>query len=172
VDVRNYSQDETLRDGSRIEIRALRPDDRDALLSSVGGMSDESVRRRFFAPKRHFSAAEVAFYVNVDFVSHVALVAVRADSDQSVILGGARYIVTSPGVAEAAFTVDDAHQGRGIGGRLLRHLAAIARARGLRALSAEVLAVNAAMLTVFRNSGLRMDTQREHDVVHVTLHLS
>lgn len=172
MDARHYSALETLRDGSRIEIRALRPADRDALLSSVGGMSDESVRRRFFAPKRHFSAKEIEFYVNVDFVSHVALVAVRTDPGQAAIMGGARYIVVGPGAAEVAFTVNDAHQGRGIGGLLMRHLVAIARARGLRELTAEVLADNAAMLAVFQKGGLRMDAEREHGVVHLTLHLS
>ena len=39
-------------------------------------MSDESIHRRFFAPKRHFSEREIDYYMNVDFVNHVALVAV------------------------------------------------------------------------------------------------
>jgi len=171
VEVSRYSAIETLRNGSSIEIRALRPADRDQLLGAIGRMSDESVRRRFFAPKRHFSASEIERYVNVDFATHVALVAVLAEDGRTAIVGGGRYIVIEPGVAEVAFAVDDAHQGRGIGGLLVRHLAEIARGEGVRELVAEVLADNAAMLGVFRKSGLQMQSMREGGVVHVRLQL-
>src|SRR5690349_19901644 len=132
-----YSVTELLRDGSRIEIRALKPSDRDQLQSAVGRMSDESIHSRFFAPKRRFSEHEIEFYVNVDFVNHVALVAVLDVAGRALIVGGGRYIVTQPGVAEVAFGLDDAYQGRGIGGLLMKHLTAIAREGGLRELVAE-----------------------------------
>ena len=169
MEASRYSAIESLRDGSPVEIRALRPADRDELLGALGRMSDESFRRRFFAPKRHFSATEIERYVNVDFATHVALVAVLREDGRPVIVGGGRYIVTEPGVAEVAFAVDDAHQGCGIGSLLVRHLTAIARAAGLRELVAEVLSDNAAMLGVFRKSGLEMTASRDRDVVHVAL---
>ena len=172
MDASNYSAEETLRDGSRVEIRALKPADREALVGAVGRMSDESMRRRFFAPKRHFSEREIEFFTNVDFVDHVALVAVRNVDGRQTIVGSGRYIVTQPGVAEVAFTVDDAHQGLGIGGRLMRHLAAIARESGVRELVAEVLPANAAMLTVFKKCGLKMESSHADGVVHVTLRLA
>jgi len=171
MDASSYTVTEALRDGSRIEIRALRPTDRDELQSVVGRMSDESIRRRFFAPKRHFSEQEIEFYVNVDFVNHVALAAVLHVDERAVIVGGGRYIVIAPGVAEVAFGIDDAHQGRGLGALLMKHLIAIARDGGLRQLVAEVLPGNAAMLSVFKKAGLQMTTKHESGVVHVTLHL-
>ena len=171
MDASSYTVTEALRDGSRIEIRALRPTDRDELQSAVGRMSDESIRRRFFAPKRHFSEREIEFYVNVDFVNHVALAAVLHVDERAVIVGGGRYIVIAPGVAEVAFGIDDAHQGRGLGALLMKHLIAIARDGGLRQLVAEVLPGNAAMLSVFKKAGLQMTTKHESGVVHVTLHL-
>jgi len=166
-----YSVTELLRDGSRIEIRALQPADRDELQSAVGRMSDESIQRRFFAPKRHFSEREIDFYLNVDFVNHVALVAVINVEGRALIVGGGRYIVLQPGIAEIAFGIDDAHQGRGIGGLLMKHLTAIAREGGLRQLVAEVLPGNVAMLSVFKKAGLEMTTKRESGVAHVTLRL-
>jgi RimJ/RimL family protein N-acetyltransferase len=166
-----YSVFETARDGRRIEIRALQPADREALASTFARMSDESVRRRFFIPKRYFSDREIDFYVNVDFVSQVALVAVADDGGRALIIGGARYVVCGPGVAELAFAIDDAHQGRGVGTLLMRHLVLLARRAGLRELTAEVLASNAAMLRVFTKAELTMTTQHSGDVVHVTLRL-
>lgn len=171
VNTSSYSAFETLRDGTRIEIRALRASDREALLGAVGRLSDDSVRTRFFAPKREFSEREIGFYSNPDFVTHVALAAVLCDDPARTIVGGGRYILSEPGSAEVAFTVDDAYQGRGIGGRLIRHLTAIARQAGLREFVAEVLPGNAAMLSVFRNSGLEVESKREHGVVHLRMRL-
>ncbi len=167
----DYSAVESLRDGRRVEIRALRPTDRAGLLDAVAQMSEEARYRRFFAPKRTFSEKEVEFYLNVDFVGHVALVAVLEEGGRQVIAGGGRYIVSAPGSAEVAFALDEAHQGLGIGTRLMRHLVALARAAGLRELTAEVLPENAAMLKVFQRCGLATTTRREGGVVHVTMAL-
>ncbi len=167
-----YSTVERLRDGREIEIRALRPADRAGLLEVVDQMSEEARYRRFFAPKRSFTEKEIEFYLNVDFVSHVALVAVLEEGGRPVIVGGGRYIVSEPGRAEVAFAVDDPHQGLGIATHLMRHLILIAREAGITELVAEVLPDNAPMLKVFERCGLAMTTRRESGVVHVTLALS
>jgi RimJ/RimL family protein N-acetyltransferase len=171
VNAADYSAVESLRDGRRVEIRALRPTDRAGLLDAVAQMSEEARYRRFFAPKRTFSEKEVEFYLNVDFVGHVALVAVLEEGGRQVIAGGGRYIVSAPGSAEVAFALDEAHQGLGIGTRLMRHLVALARAAGLREFTAEVLPENAAMLKVFQRCGLATTTRREGGVVHVMMAL-
>ncbi len=171
LQARDYSATGTLRDGRTVEIRALRPEDRADMLAAIGRTSDQSLYRRFFAFKRGFTDQEIDFYVNVDFVSHVALVAVLQEDGGPVIAGGARYIVGPPGQAEVAFAVDDAHQGKGIGAALLHHLAAIARQAGLTELVADVLPDNTAMLKVFKSSGLEITTRWEADATHVVLRL-
>ena len=167
-----YSAVEPLRDGRRVEIRALKPDDREGLVAAVGRASDQSLYRRFFGAKRDFSEREIAFFLNVDFVNHVALVAVLEEDGRPVIIAGGRYVVVQPGKAEVAFAVVDRYQGRGIGAALLRHLAAIARAAGLTELIAEVLPENTAMLKVLETSGFGISTTREPRVVHVALGLA
>ena len=167
-----YSATETLRDGGRIQIRALTPEDGADLSEAVARTSDESLRRRFFFMKRHFTDKETAFFLNVDFVNHVALIAVVEEGSELVIAGGGRYIVVRPGEAEVAFVVVDQYQGRGVGGALMRHITTIARAAELEKLIAEVLAENRPMLRLFENSGLRMSTKREAEILHVTLRLS
>jgi hypothetical protein len=59
--------------------------------------------------------SEIDFFLNVDFVDHVALVAVMDESNRPVIAGGARYVVVEPGKAELAFAVIDQYQGQGLG---------------------------------------------------------
>jgi RimJ/RimL family protein N-acetyltransferase len=166
-----YSAIATLRDGRRLEICALRPNDRDELIAAVGRASGQALYRRFFAAKREFSEKEIEFFVNVDFVNHVALVARVEESGRAMIVGGGRYIVVQPGKAEVAFVVVDQYQGQGIGAALLHHLATIAGDAGLKELIADVLPDNFAMLKVFEKSGFALGTRREPRVVHITLRL-
>jgi RimJ/RimL family protein N-acetyltransferase len=170
-EVAKFSAIETLRDGRRVEIRALRHEDRNGLEEAVSRTSAESLRRRFFSLRRHFSEQEMEFFSDIDFVSHVALVVVAGEGGGPVIVGGGRYVVLEPGRAEVAFALVDEYQGQGIGAALMRHLAAIARDAGLKEFIAEVLPENAAMLKVFKKSGLHQTTKREADIMHVTLQL-
>jgi RimJ/RimL family protein N-acetyltransferase len=172
MNVDEYSAPVTLRNGRRVEIRALRPEDRDGMLAAIDRTSAQSLYRRFFGAKRHFTDQEKSFFLDVDFVNHVALVAVLEESGQPVIAGGGRYIVLKPGQAEVAFAVIDQYQGQGIGGVLMRHLTSIAREAGLHELIAEVLPENAAMMRVFETSGLQFNKKRESQTVHFVLHLS
>jgi GNAT superfamily N-acetyltransferase len=172
VSAANYSAVETLRDGRRADIRSLEPSDEAALLSAIGRTSDQSMYRRFFGVKRDFSPNEIAFFLNVDFVTHVALVAEVDEAAGPMIVGGGRYVVAEPGIAELAFAVTDAYQGKGLGTALLRHLTKLARARGLRDFVADVLPENSAMLTLFERSGLPLSRMSSGGVVHVTLSLS
>ena len=172
VEPSNYSAVEKLRNGERIVIRALRPQDRDDLMAAVDRISSDSLYRRFFAVRRHFTETEESFYLNVDFVSQVALIAVADANGQPIIIGGGRYVVGEPGQAEVAFTVVDKYQGRGVGAALLRHLAMIARQAGLRELVAYVLPDNRAMLKVFEKSGLKYTAKRESGSVYVKLGLT
>jgi RimJ/RimL family protein N-acetyltransferase len=171
VEPSNYSVIEKLRNGERIEIRALKPQDRDDLIAAVSRTSSESLYRRFFAVRRHFSETEESFYLNIDFVSHVALVALADENGRQSIVGGGRYVVGEPGPAEVAFTVVDKYQGQGLGAALLRHLAMIARQAGLRELVAYVLPDNRAMLKVFEKSGLKYTAKREAGSIYVKLGL-
>ena len=171
LELANYSEREVLRDGRQVEIRALRPEDRDGLVAAVRRIGMESLYRRFFAVKREFSEKETSFFVNVDFVNHVALIAVVEEEGKPIIAGGGRYIVVKPEQAEVAFAVVDQFHGLGIGTKLMRHLVGIARRAGLRELIADVLPDNRQMLKVFQKSGLPMSTRRESGSVQVTLQL-
>jgi RimJ/RimL family protein N-acetyltransferase len=171
IDVAGYSAIETLRNGKQLEIRALHPEDRDDLLTAVGRASPQTLYRRFFGARRDFSEKEMSFFLNVDFINHVALVAIVKEDGEEKIIGSARYIITSGGEAEVAFAVIDQYQRQGVGATLMRHVGKIARAAGLTELQAEVLADNVAMLRVFEKSGYRVTSKREADIVHVTMRL-
>ncbi len=167
----NYSVTERTRDGREVEIRALRPDDKDDMLAAVGRTGTQSLQRRFFVVKRGFSEKEIAFFMNIDFADHVALVALADEGGRKVIIGGGRYIITEPGKAEIAFVVIDDYQGQGLGNLLMRHLAVIARKAGLKKLIADVLPENAAMRKVFSKFGFQAHRGKDPQVVHLVLTL-
>src|SRR5260370_7717625 len=122
----DYTARELLSDGSQIEIRALRREDEADMLAAVGKASAQSLQRRFFVMKRHFSDKERAFFLDIDFKNHVAIVALTDEAGRKVIVGGGRYIVFERGRAEMAFVVIDTWQGGRAGSILLRHLINIA----------------------------------------------
>ena len=167
----NYTARELLRDGSQIEIRALRREDEADMLAAIGKTSAQSLQRRFFVMKRHFSDKERSFFMDIDFKNHVALVALAEEAGRKDIIGGGRYIVFEPGRAEMAFVVVDAWQGRGVGSILMRHLVKIASDAGLQELTAEVLPENAAMLKVFGKFGFRPAARRDPQTIHLVLKL-
>jgi GNAT superfamily N-acetyltransferase len=172
LEAAEYLAIEQSRDGREVRIRALGPDDRTDLLAAVGGLSPQSLRRRFFGPKRGFSEEEISYFVDVDFVHHVALVAELQAEEQASIVGGARYVVVRPGVAEIAFAVIDQYQGQGIGAALMRHLVKLARKAGLRELVAEVLPENVAIMKMFAKCGLSHSSRRIDRILHVSFQLS
>jgi RimJ/RimL family protein N-acetyltransferase len=166
-----YRAAEVLRNGRPATIRALQPQDRQALSEAFARTGDESRYRRFFTSKHSLSEGEIAFFMDVNFRTHVALVAELEEGGRQVIAGGGRYVVCAPRSAEVAFMVDDAHQGMGIGSLLMRHLAVCARAAGLKTLVAEVLSGNTAMLKVFERAGLALQTRRDAGVLLLDMRL-
>ena len=163
----NYAAREVLRDGQEVEIRALRPEDEAGMLAAVGQASAQSLQRRFFVMKRHFSEKERAFFMDIDFRNHVAIIALADEAGRKAIVGGGRYVVFEPGRAEMAFVVVDAWQGRGIGSILMRHLIAIASEAGLKELTAEVLPENRAMIKVFGKFGFSPAPRRDPTALHL-----
>jgi GNAT superfamily N-acetyltransferase len=155
-----------LSDGATVRVVAIRPDHDEALRGFHSRLSPESIVLRFFGPHPRLSDAEVARFTTVDGVDRMALVA-EAGAE---IVAVARYD-RAPGSdeAEVAFVVDDAFQGRGLGTILLQHVAAAARARGIRRLVADTLSENFRMLHVFRDAGFPRTFTRASEVMHVVM---
>ncbi|HVA39639.1 MAG TPA: GNAT family N-acetyltransferase [Candidatus Binataceae bacterium] len=168
LEARNYSAHEVLRDGGSIYIRAIRADDKDRLLDHFRHMSQDSIYHRFFGLKHSLTDQDLVRFTEIDFVSHVALVATLRTGGDERFIGVGRYVTTGPARAEVAFAVLDEHQGRGIGTVLLDHLGRVARAAGITEFQADVLGDNNRMLEVFAKSGFRVKRSTDAGVVHLS----
>ena len=133
VDLSQWEGDVVLSDGATVHVRPIRPSDAEQFVAFHGRLSPESIYFRFFSPKPRLSDKEVERFTTVDFQDRVALVALLGDE----IIAVARFDRwPHTDEAEVAFTVEDAHQGRGIATVLLEHLAAVAREQGLKRFTA------------------------------------
>ena len=158
----------TVRDGTLVPTRPIRPEDGPALQRFHRRLSAQSVYLRFFTHRKELEDEELRRVTECDGASHAVLVATTGSGEHEAIVGMGSY-VRSGAAAEVAFAVEEDFQRRGIASRLLRELADIARAHGIERFEAEVLVQNTPMLNVFRRSGLPMRTKHEHGVVRVTL---
>ena len=156
---------------SGITIRAVRPDDKERIVTAFTALDPRSIYLRFFSHKKELSDEELRRVTEGDRTKQVALVATVASGNREIIVGMGNY-VRSGAAADVAFVVEEDFQGRGIATRLLQQLADTARANGVSQFEADVLAENTPMLNVLRNSGLRMRESRSEDVVHATLLLT
>jgi RimJ/RimL family protein N-acetyltransferase len=150
-----------LRDGTRLRVRPLGPDDRERIAALFQRLGAESRRRRFLAPKPSLSSSELAYLTEIDHVTHEALAAV---ADDGTIVAVSRYAPWNgrDDVAEVATVVADDLQGRGIGSALAARLIREARGNGIVRLTAATLWENGPALALLRRFGFRI---REHGSV-------
>ena len=155
-----------VRDGARIWVRPIRPEDAQRMVQGLSWLSDRSIYFRFHTHLRHLSASQLAYLTDVDHHDHEAVIAIDPDTEGQPGVAVARYIrtVEDRTIAEAAVTVIDAYHGRGIGTAMIRHLEGLAHERGIRTFRNYVLAENTAMLEVFANLGSTVE--REAPGVH------
>lgn len=142
-----------LRDGSRVVVRPVRADDRELLLAGFERLGKASRYQRFLAPMAELSDEDVTYLTQVDHHDHEALAALDAGTGDGV--GVARFVRCAgrPDTAEAAVTVIDEWQGRGVGTALLDLLAARARAEGVARFTALLFAENRDVLELLQGLG-------------------
>src|SRR2546423_3832927 len=149
-----------LRDGSCVIVRPVRPDDRELFAAGFQRMSGESRYRRFMSHKKKLSERELDFFTRLDHDLHEAIGAIDAATGEGAGVARMHRRPDDPEVAEAAVTVVDDWQGKGLGGLLLERLTARARELGVKHFEASLFTTNKAMLRLFQKLGC-MRSQRE-----------
>ena len=151
----------TLRDGTRVLLRQIRPSDRDALAEGLRRLSPSSRFLRFHADIDELTDRELDYLCRVDHVDHEAIVALDLDHPEVPGIGVARYIRDpyERHVAEAAVTVADDYQGRGAGTLLLGALAARARTHRVEVFRNYVLEQNQPMLQLLDQLGAHREPE-------------
>jgi GNAT superfamily N-acetyltransferase len=154
----------TLADGTRVTLRMIRPEDKPEIRRQFQRLSASSRYRRFLSVAPDLPAEALRYLTEVDGINHVAIVATGDSHDlkHEVGLGIGRFVRLpgEPHVAEAALTVIDEAQRKGLGRLLLEVLVEAARERGIRVFRATVLAENAPIRHILDEAGAIV---REHE---------
>jgi protein lysine acetyltransferase len=139
-----------VRDGTPLMLRPVLPGDNERTVHGHIQFSSETLYRRFMTARLP-TPALMAYLSEVDYVDHFVWVV----TDGSDPMADARFVrdEADPTIAEIAFTVADAYQGRGIGSFLIDALSIAARVDGVERFSARMLSENLPMRTIMDRYG-------------------
>jgi acetyltransferase len=145
-----------LRDGTRVKVRPIRPDDAERETRFVAGLSERTRFQRFMYQLKDLPPGMLQRFLHLDYDRELALVALHADEFIAV----ARY-APNPGTtsAEFALVVTDAWQRKGLGRAMLEKLCEEARKAGYTALYGTILDANTEMLELVRRLGFVHDSR-------------
>ena len=163
----------TLRDGTRVMMRPIRPEDRQIEREFVQKLSDESKYFRFMSALRELNETMLNRFTQIDYDRQMALIAVVCENGLETEIGVARYVVNANGTScEFAVAVADAWQHRGVGSILILSLVEVARARGLQIMEGIVMAGNHKMLGLMDALGFSIRSEPgDASVKHVSKQL-
>lgn len=148
----------SLRDGTPVIIRPIRPEDEPMMVDFHHHLSDRSVYHRWFnafgLDQRiaHDRLSRICF---IDYDREMALVVEHTDSHggREIIAVGRLSRLRGVNAAEFSITISDPWQRHGLGIELLRRLVRIGREEGLARISAVILPENVGMQAVARKAG-------------------
>ncbi len=153
-----------------IRLRRLRRGERRPVLEVFAGLSDRSRQLRFLGPKPRLGEHDLHALVDVGG-GRQAVVAVERSTGRAV--GVARFAPESPGtrMAEVAFAVVDAWQGRGVGKLLADELRQVALREGLTHLTATIAYGNAPAIALVRRLGEPVEMRSEDGAIQAVVAL-
>jgi len=168
----DLEQYETLRDGTEIFFRPIKPSDEPALAEMLYSLSEQSVQKRYMTRTKSFPHRDVQQLTNIDYNNDLAIVGVIPGVSQEEIVAIAQYFLDpKTQAAEVAFLVQDEWQQKGMGTFLLEYLTKVARELGVKRFYAKVLPNNKPMLAIFQNSGYHVNTEFDGEVYSITYDL-
>jgi len=149
----------TFKGGTDIRFRAMKPSDEEAMRRFFYRCSREMIFYRFFYSIKTMSHDKMQEYVNVDYERELSIVGFGGKKGDGKIIAEARLIQEEGGdFGEVAFLIDSSCQNIGVASYLLELLIDEAQKRGLKGLTAQVLAENQAMIKVFQKTKFPLKT--------------
>lgn len=158
---------EVLRDGQRLHLRPIRPEDATLELAFADRMSERSYYMRFFSAGRSLSPVMLARLTQVDYDRELALIALAEEHDNTESIVGVARFSANPDAetCEFAVTVDDSWNGRGLASLLMRRLMQVAKDSGYSQMTASVLPENHSMLKLAARLGFRREMDPEDPTI-------
>lgn len=160
-------------DGTGLLLRPVKITDEPLVKDFYYNLSDKSLYQRFMSVRRHLPHAELQKkFVVIDYTKEMAILAVKQDQGQEVVVGIAQYYIEENTLsAEISIVVRDDYQKKGIGFELFSYLVNVAKNQGLHTLTAEILPDNIAVFRLIEKLGLSIDRKWEEGLIHTVIYL-
>jgi acetyltransferase len=143
-----------LADGQRAVIRPVLPQDHELLAAYFHDLSSEARCNRFMHPVSEPSSALLQHFTQVDYTTHICIIAEIFVNGRETVIGEARYVRGSDAQsAELAVSVAESSRRKGLARLMLVKLEGRAAAAGIRQIVGEALAINKGMLLLARKTG-------------------
>jgi acyl-CoA hydrolase/GNAT superfamily N-acetyltransferase len=147
-----------MKNGLQVRLRPIKPSDEEAMRRFFYRFSKKSVYSRFFFPISTMPHDKMQAYVNIDYRDEMSVVALINEPGQEIIIAEARYAKDERNnFGDLGFFVDEKYQGLGLAQYLYSMLLRLAKERGLKGFTAEVLQENTGMIKVFEKGGLPVE---------------
>jgi RimJ/RimL family protein N-acetyltransferase len=167
---REFEQEITLKDGARVRIRPVLPEDEPRLVTLYGRLSRDTAYQRFFTVMKRLPPDWAYYFANVDYRRRMALVVERDLEWRPELIGVARYESSDEeDTAEIALVVQDYWQGKGLGTILLEEILRAGEANGIRRFRAYALADNHRILAMLSRLTDVQQRKIEQGVVNILL---
>ncbi|MDH5481910.1 MAG: bifunctional acetate--CoA ligase family protein/GNAT family N-acetyltransferase [Candidatus Bathyarchaeota archaeon] len=168
---RKYITQWTLRDGTSVVLRPIKPEDEALLNELFKSLSEETMRFRFFQVIKDMSHETLTRYCNLDYDREVAIVA-EIQKDERKIVGVGRLILEPGGKrGEFAVVVGDQWQGLGLGTKLMDYIIEISKDMDLKTIYGYVISNNIKMVNLCAKKGFKMEPTDE-ELSKATLDIS
>ena len=165
---KELERDVSLKDGTRVRLRPIRPDDAPRLQALYDRLSRHTAYQRFFTVMKRLPPDWARILATVDYRRRLALVVEFETLSGFDLIAVGRYEPTDePDTAEVAFVVQDGWQGKGLGTLLFQEVLRAATARGVRRFRAWVLADNRRMLDLIARFGSVKERKTEQGVTEI-----
>ena len=162
----------TLKDGTVVRIRPIRPDDAPRLQDLHSRLSHDTAYQRFFAIVKRLPPDWARVLATVDYHRRLALVVeAHGEADPELIAVGRYDAIDEKDTVEVAFVVQDSWQNRGLGTILFDEILRAAAGRSYRRFRAYVLADNRRMLDLITRFTLVESRKTEHGVTELVFAL-
>lgn len=173
IDLQRWTSFCTVRNGVRICIRPLRPDDRAREIAFIESLSEQTRYLRFMSPLRFLSEHLIDQLMSVDYCQSMAFAATVGEAGTEEFVGLARYARTDVAdTVELGITVTDRWQRHGIAQALLERLVQYALACRVRRILGWVLYENHPMLALARANGFRVRLAPDHGGMEIVRELT
>ena len=163
---KQWERHEVLRDGTRVLVRPVRPEDETLYPDFLSKVTADDLRLRFFAPIKEFTHAFIAKLTQLDYARAVAFAAIHEDFGE---LWGVVRLHADPNheTGEYAILLRSELKGRGLGWLLMQRIIDYAKSEGFKRVKGQVLRENTTMIAMCQKLGFEVHDDAEDNSLKV-----